>query len=159
MSTHFFKSFIKNTGSQNIRDKMIRKMIVRKPYPRMLKGMHPNVRKLINRTTQAPVPLTYKLQELPTPDTTLDEPLGVSPEVPFEVKRTFNGNLPVYTKFTHDGNRKLTVVRHLYGDVDSFKEELAKICSNHEIFEKVGRVEVKGLHKEKVDLWLRRLGF
>ena len=159
MSTYFFKSFIKNTGSQNVRDRMIKKMIVRKPYERMLRRMHPNIRKVINKTTQAPLPLAYKLKDLPQPDTSLNTPLGASEEVPFEVKRTHNGNLPVYNKFTHDGNRKLTVVRHLYGDVDAFKEELAKICSNNDIFEKIGRVEVKGLHKEKVDLWLRRLGF
>lgn len=45
------------------------------------------------------------------------------------------------------------------GDVEDFKQELSKICSNAPINEKIGRVEVNGLHSEKVKLWLRRLGF
>ena len=158
MTTFFYKSFIKNTFTNKISDTMIEKMIVRKPTDRY-KRMHPNIRKMINQTTQPLLPLTYKLQELPDPDTTFNTPMGVGEEVPFEVKRTANGNLPVYTKFTNNGMRKLTVIRHLYGDIDSFKEELAKIVSNQDIFEKTGRIEVKGLHKQKIDLWLRRLGF
>ena len=37
--------------------------------------------------------------------------------------------------------------------------ELAKVVSNHEIKEKMGRVEVNGLHVNKIKLWLTRLGF
>ena len=51
------------------------------------------------------------------------------------------------------------MVRKVIGDVDDFKQELAKIVSNSPIEEKMGRIEVNGLHSEKVKLWLRRLGF
>ena len=141
-----------------VSDTMIEKMIVRKPKDWYGKT-HPKVRKLINQTTQAPIPLTYKLQELPAPDTTFSTPIGVQEEIPFEVKRTINGNLPIYTKYKHGGSQKLTVIRHLFGDIDVFKQELSKIVSNNDIFEKNGYVQVKGIHKEKIDLWLRRLGF
>jgi hypothetical protein len=39
------------------------------------------------------------------------------------------------------------------------KEELAKIVSNAPIEEKMGRLEISGLHSEKVKLWMRRVGF
>ena len=57
------------------------------------------------------------------------------------------------------GQRKVTVVRKLSGDIDEFKSELAKVVSNSPIEEKMGRLEISGLHTEKVKLWLRRLGF
>ena len=43
--------------------------------------------------------------------------------------------------------------------MDAFKEELAKITSNSAIHEKMGKVEVSGMHSAKVKLWLTRLGF
>ena len=53
----------------------------------------------------------------------------------------------------------MTVVRGIYGDLGAFKDELSKIVSNAEITEKMGRLEVSGIHSAKVKLWLTRLGF
>jgi hypothetical protein len=50
-------------------------------------------------------------------------------------------------------------VRKIEGDVDAFKEELSKIVSNAPIVEKMGRLEINGVHSQKVKLWLTRLGF
>ena len=55
--------------------------------------------------------------------------------------------------------RKITVVRRITGDIEEFKTELAKIVSNAPIEEKMGRIEISGIHSDKVKLWLRRLGF
>lgn len=41
----------------------------------------------------------------------------------------------------------------------AFCSELSKVVSNHEITPKVGKIEVKGLHTEPINLWLTRLGF
>ena len=41
---------------------------------------------------------------------------------------------------------KRTIIRKLEGDVDEFKQGLAKIVSNSPIEEKLGRVEVSGIH-------------
>ena len=158
MSWYFYKSFIKNNFNHQVPDSIIEKLIVRKPVERLNK-VHPNIRKIVNKMTQTPEPLTYKLQELPTPDTTFNEPLGTKDKIPFEITRTTFGNLPVYSNYRNNGMRKLTIIRRVYGDVDEFKKELAKIVSNSEIYEKTGRIEVKGLHVEKINLWLRRLGF
>lgn len=67
--------------------------------------------------------------------------------------------MPVYTDYRNGGMKRVTIVRKLTGDIDEFKNELRKITSNSTIEEKQGRVEVSGLHSEKVKLWLRRLGF
>ena len=53
----------------------------------------------------------------------------------------------------------MTVIRKIYGDVGEFKTELSKIVSNADITEKMGRLEVSGLHSQKVKFWLTRLGF
>ena len=62
------------------------------------------------------------------------------------MERTFRNNLPVYTDFRNGGSRKLTVVRKVLGDVNEFKEELAKVVSNSPIEEKMGRIEINGVH-------------
>ena len=65
----------------------------------------------------------------------------------------------MYTEYRNGGMKKVTIVRRLTGDVDEFTLELKKVVSNSPIEEKMGRVEISGLHTEKVKLWLRRLGF
>ena len=144
--------------------------------------MHPAAKKKWNQMIKTPEPLAFKLHPWPpahlkergheaqakdphmTPFfknvfTPLNEPLGRLENLPFEVQRTEKGNLPVYTDFRAGGLRKVTVVRRILGDVEQFKAELAKICSNATIVEKMGRLEISGLHTQKVKLWLTRLGF
>ena len=90
----------------------------------------------------------------------VNEPLGpIDSDIPFEIKRTHRDNLPVYSDFRLAGAQKRTIIRNISGDVIKFKEELSKIVSNSEITEKMGRVEVSGVHTAKVKLWLTRLGF
>ena len=67
--------------------------------------------------------------------------------------------MPVYTDYRVGGMRKVTVVRKITGDINEFKTELSKVVSNAPIEEKMGRIEISGLHSDKVKLWLRRLGF
>ena len=124
--------------------------------------------------SQEPKPLTYKLHDLGQDQKSLDtdgipsmvglfkhtnEPLGPLQELPFEIQRSFRGNLPVYTDLRNAGTRRLTVIKGIYGDVGAFKQELSKIVSNSDITEKMGRLEVSGIHSAKVKLWLTRLGF
>ena len=65
----------------------------------------------------------------------------------------------MYTDYRVGGMRKVTVVRKITGDINQFKTELSKVVSNAPIEEKMGRIEISGLHSDKVKLWLRRLGF
>ena len=89
----------------------------------------------------------------------LNEPLGPREELPFDIMRTHKNNLPVYSEFKMNGQQKRTVIRNITGDVTQFKEELSKVVSNSPITEKMGRLEVSGIHTAKVKLWLTRLGF
>ena len=120
---------------------------------------HPNLLALHNELTKPLEPLKYKLQDLPSPDTTFVKPLGNTQHLPFQVFRTHLGNLPVYTEFRNNRSKKVTVLRKVIGDTEELKQELAKVVSNSPISEKVGRLEIKGLHSQVVKLWLRRLGF
>ena len=76
----------------------------------------------------------------------LNEPLGTLENLPFDIERTHKGNLPVYTDTRAGGQRRVTVVRKIFGDVTAFKEELSKIVSNAPIEDKQGRLEVSGFH-------------
>ena len=79
--------------------------------------------------------------------------------LPFTIHRTFRKNLPVYTEYKQGGNIQKTIVRNITGDLSEFKSELTKVVSNSPINEKMGRIEINGLHTKKVKLWLTRLGF
>mmetsp|Transcript_33253 Transcript_33253/g.38718 ORF Transcript_33253/g.38718 Transcript_33253/m.38718 type:complete len:143 (-) Transcript_33253:154-582(-) len=137
---------------------VLKKMLLRKPfYPSQY--LHPAARKLQNQMTEPLEPLKYKLKEVPKDLDDITEPLGASKDIPFFVARTHTGNLPVYRKYRHGRTMKRTVIRLITGDVEEFKKELSKVTSNSEVYEKVGRVEVKGLHKQSVLTWLAGLGF
>ena len=64
----------------------------------------------------------------------------------------------MYSEYKHGGQQKKTVIRNIFGDIEEFKEELSKVVSNSPIIEKMGRLEVSGIHTSKVKLWLTRLG-
>ena len=91
----------------------------------------------------------------------VNKPLGPVEDnkLPFEIERTHRGNLPVYSEYKHGGQQKKTVIRNIFGDIEEFKEELSKVVSNSPIIEKMGRLEVSGIHTSKVKLWLTRLGY
>ena len=76
----------------------------------------------------------------------MNKPLGTLETLPFDVERTHKGNLPVYTDTRAGGQRKVTVIRKIFGDVEAFQLELSKVVSNSPIAEKNGRLEISGFH-------------
>ena len=123
--------------------------------------------------TKEPVPLKFKLHQVEQKDAAestydlfetykdfhVNEPLVPIEPLPFAIERTHKSNLPVYTEYKLGGQQKKTIIRNITGDVSQFKEELSKIVSNSPITEKMGRVEISGMHSAKVKFWLTRLGF
>ena len=97
--------------------------------PQSFRRPHPEVQIKQNRYTQVPLPLKYKLQELPENYDPLI-PLGISQELPFYIERTKSGNLPIYRDYRLNRQQKLTIVRKISGDVEELMTELKKICSN-----------------------------
>ena len=53
----------------------------------------------------------------------------------------------------------MVIQKYKLNNLKEFQNEVRKIVSNSQVINKVGRVEIKGSHSQKVKLWLRRLGF
>ena len=128
MATHFSKfNGLKGNLAQkpkSLKTAYINQMIVREQVDRKNR-LHPNVKRIWNRITQEPQPLSYKLhdweairarqpflmqveeEEIPSTYATFEkyknfhvnEPLGPLEPLPFVVQRTHQGNLPVYTEY------------------------------------------------------------
>uniref|UniRef100_A0A3B0NHT7 Large ribosomal subunit protein mL49 n=1 Tax=Theileria annulata TaxID=5874 RepID=A0A3B0NHT7_THEAN len=78
--------------------------------------------------------------------------------LPFKVTRTSSGNLAVYLKIRAHGTVLYTVVRHIYGDIQAMKEQLRILCESP-VRERVGSLEVQGMHVKKIKKWLVSCGF
>ena len=179
MASHFSKvNGLKNNmvkAAKNPTPTYMQQMIVREQVDRKDR-LHPDVKRRWNQMTQEPQPLKFKLHDLQGESVDGDsestyklfekyknfhvnEPLKPLEPLPFIVERTHRSNLPVYSDYKMGGQQKRTIVRNITGDINQFKEELAKVVSNSPITEKMGRVEISGIHTTKVKYWLTRLGF
>ena len=107
---------------------------------------------------QEPEPLKYKLNEY-DPKSVNTPTKNFIQVPPFYVYRTFTNNLPVYSDYANRHEKVKTIIRHITGDVTELAKELEKITSGSSIKIKTGRIEIDGLHSEKVKLYLSRLGF
>ncbi|CDR96651.1 MITOCHONDRIAL 39S RIBOSOMAL PROTEIN L49, putative [Babesia bigemina] len=81
----------------------------------------------------------------------------VAEKLPFKVTRTPSGNLAVYVKIRAHGTLVYTVVRRIYGDVDAMKQQLRILCESP-VRERIGSLEVHGLHVKKIKKWLVQCG-
>ena len=77
--------------------------------------------------------------------------------LPYTVCRTVNGELPVYKVFKGDGKIVNTVVKHIRGDLDSLRKDLAKVCESP-VKLHMGSVEIRGIHTWKVKEYLESIG-
>ena len=77
--------------------------------------------------------------------------------LPFKFLRSTRGNLPVYTDLKNNG-AVFTVVRKYAGDQRVLADALEQLCAQPvTLFH--GRIAVRGRHKERIETWLRDLGF
>mmetsp|Transcript_4088 Transcript_4088/g.6940 ORF Transcript_4088/g.6940 Transcript_4088/m.6940 type:complete len:126 (+) Transcript_4088:59-436(+) len=79
--------------------------------------------------------------------------------LPFLVRRSPSGNLPVYVHVTGKG-QKVTRVRKVFGDAEHLAEEVGRICGDKARVRQGIRkaVEVVGDHTDTVKRWLQSLG-
>lgn len=77
----------------------------------------------------------------------------------FRVHRTNYGELPVYHDYKNGGTRKLTIVRKFTGDAEELMRQLKALCESDRVELRTGRIEIKGLHRDKVKRWLQGRGF
>lgn len=99
-----------------------------------------------------------ELNLLPETPSGFEKPIGVTEKLPFFVKRTAFGSLPVYIDYKKGRTLTLTQVRNILGDVTELQKELIKL-TEEKVLERVGRLEFKGNHLRLVLLYLRSLGF
>eukprot|EP00696_Hemimastix_kukwesjijk_P017276 gnl/Hemi2/5892_TR2039_c0_g1_i1.p2 gnl/Hemi2/5892_TR2039_c0_g1~~gnl/Hemi2/5892_TR2039_c0_g1_i1.p2 ORF type:complete len:153 (+),score=24.70 gnl/Hemi2/5892_TR2039_c0_g1_i1:173-631(+) len=86
-------------------------------------------------------------------------PLGGTEDLPFRVERTKSKVLPVYSDFK-GGNRRLTVLRKISGDVKELGEEIRRYFKGAvDVRMRLGRIELKGDHCNELRIWLRKHGF
>ncbi|CAE8593161.1 unnamed protein product, partial [Polarella glacialis] len=79
--------------------------------------------------------------------------------LPFLVRRTPSGNLPVYVEPSQKG-LKFTRVRRVFGDAEHLANEVSRLCGAEARVGRGGRkaVEVPGAHEQKIKEWLQHLG-
>ncbi|KAL1138632.1 hypothetical protein AAG570_008695, partial [Ranatra chinensis] len=113
--------------------------------------------------------LPYKF--IPEPKTKDFYPSGWSlpkhiENLPYFLRRSKNHMIPVYLKLSHRGMRKLTVIRHIKGDVWLFEKDLKGYLEKKlqkeiatRIDEVSGKVTIKGDHVHNVLVWVKDKGF
>ncbi|KAE8607184.1 hypothetical protein XENTR_v10011070 [Xenopus tropicalis] len=111
--------------------------------------------------TQVPNPPKHSA---PTPSGWIP-PKELPPQLPYFVRRSRMHNIPVYTDITH-GNRHMTVVRKIEGDiwaleleVRNFLTELTGKTPPTQVNEISRTIRIKGYHDKELRTWLAEKGF
>ena len=94
----------------------------------------------------------YRLASLSVPPD-MTAPTGLA----YSVLRTANGELPVYKVYKGDGKVVNTVVRHIRGDMDMIRKDLARVCESP-VKIHMGTLEVRGIHTWKIKEYLESVG-
>ncbi|KAK1154982.1 39S ribosomal protein L49, mitochondrial [Acipenser oxyrinchus oxyrinchus] len=88
-----------------------------------------------------------------------------SPSLPCAVRRSRMHNIPVYTDITH-GNRKMTVIRKISGDIWALEQEVKSYltqvtgkCPPTQVNEVTMSIRVKGYYDTELKAWLTEKGF
>ena len=81
--------------------------------------------------------------------------------LPFEVKRTQFGHLPVYTEYRNGRGRILTLVRRIEGDGGALAEKVKAFLPSSDVSlnATTGHLVVNGNHQRTLRYYLTALGF
>ncbi|XP_063294119.1 large ribosomal subunit protein mL49 [Pelobates fuscus] len=92
-------------------------------------------------------------------------PKDPSPDLPYVVRRSRMHNIPVYTDITH-GNRQMTVIRKIEGDIWSLDSEVREFLTHltgktppTQVNEITCSIRVKGYYDKELRTWLADKGF
>lgn len=78
-------------------------------------------------------------------------------QLTYTILRTVNGELPVYKVFKGNGRIVNTVVKHVRGDMDALRKDLAQVCESP-VKVHMGSVEIRGIHTWKVKEYFESIG-
>ncbi|XP_006925286.2 39S ribosomal protein L49, mitochondrial, partial [Pteropus alecto] len=90
---------------------------------------------------------------------------GTPPDLPYFVRRSRMHNIPVYKDITH-GNRQMTVIRKVEGDIWALQKDVEDFLSPllgkapiTQVNEVTGTLRVKGYFDQQLKAWLLEKGF
>ncbi|KAM5225429.1 large ribosomal subunit protein mL49 [Hipposideros larvatus] len=105
-----------------------------------------------------------KHEHYPTPSG-WQPPRDPLPNLPYFVRRSRMHNIPVYTDITH-GNRQMTVIRKVEGDIWALKNDVEDFLSAllgktpiTQVNEVTGTLRIKGYFDQQLKAWLLEKGF
>lgn len=163
------------TGGKMLSYSKIQQYIVREPDYFFKKFRYTTKLKLIN-TLKPLEPLKFKLNNEFKDDYYFKQPEEITKKMnnidkiynsknannsipTFKVLRSHNNNLPVYSEYKNKHLIKKTIIKNISGSIEDLVTEIKKITSNSNVVVKTGRLEVNGLHVDKIRFYLARLGF
>ncbi|KAK2496602.1 hypothetical protein MC885_004290 [Smutsia gigantea] len=110
------------------------------------------------------IPKPPKHEHYPTPSG-WQPPRDSPPNLPYFVRRSRMHNIPVYKDITH-GNRQMTVIRKVEGDIWALKKDVEDFLSPMmgkipitQVNEVTGTLRVKGYFDRQLKAWLLEKGF
>ena len=83
-------------------------------------------------------------------------------KLPYFIKRSSSGSLPVYTESLNFGLQIQTVVNHIHGDMQAFESDLKTIvCQGRLSIQNKGvrKLVLSGDYSVEIRGWLHSLGF
>jgi len=86
-------------------------------------------------------------------------PLGRNENLPFFVKRSATGNLPVYLKIRNGRSRVTTHMKGVSGDAEKCRAALQESFPDVVVKTNISSLEVKGNRVEEIKTWLLKHGF
>lgn len=110
------------------------------------------------------IPKPPKHEHYPTPSG-WQPPRDPAPSLPYFVRRSRMHNIPVYKDITH-GNRQMTVIRKVEGDIWALQKDVEDFLSPllgktpiTQVNEVTGTLRVKGYFDQQLKAWLLEKGF
>ncbi|XP_059002864.1 large ribosomal subunit protein mL49 [Mustela lutreola] len=112
--------------------------------------------------TSIPKPPNH--EHYPTPSG-WQPPRDPPPDLPYLVRRSRMHNIPVYKDITH-GNRQMTVIRKVEGDIWALQKDVEDFLSPllgktpvTQVNEVTGTLRIKGYFDQQLKAWLLEKGF
>ncbi|KAL4672127.1 hypothetical protein H8957_009930 [Semnopithecus entellus] len=110
------------------------------------------------------IPDPPKHEHYPTPSG-WQPPRDPPPNLPYFVRRSRMHNIPVYKDITH-GNRQMTVIRKVEGDIWALQKDVEDFLSLllgktpvTQVNEVTGTLRIKGYFDQELKAWLLEKGF
>ncbi|XP_032149002.1 39S ribosomal protein L49, mitochondrial-like [Sapajus apella] len=110
------------------------------------------------------IPVPPKHERYPTPSG-WQPPRDPPPNLPYFVRRSRMHNIPVYKDITH-GNRQMTVIRKVEGDIWALQKDVEGFLSPllgktpiTQVNEVTGTLRIKGYFDQELKAWLFEKGF